>query len=94
MTVDLFIGRQYRHRFRDGQSTLTYDLANLFLGLIVVTQQLLAHNAKVYLGARSQPKAEEAIKKLKELTGKDALFLKMDLADLQSVKAAAEEFLM
>lgn len=56
-------------------------------------QSLLAHNAKVYIGARSQAKAEEAIGKLRELTGKEALFLKLDLGDLKAVKAAAEEFL-
>lgn len=53
---------------------------------------LLAHNAKVYIAARSQAKAEEAIKELKEDTGKEAIFLKLDLSDLKAVKAAAEEF--
>ena len=33
------------------------------------------------------------IKELKEETGKDALFLCLDLADLKSIKIAAEEFL-
>ena len=47
----------------------------------------------MYIGARSQAKAEEAIGKLRELTGKEALFLKLDLGDLKAVKAAAEEFL-
>jgi len=56
-------------------------------------QSLLQHNAKVYIGARSQGKAEEAIKNLKELTGREALFLKLDLGDLKAVKAAAEDFL-
>jgi short-subunit dehydrogenase len=46
----------------------------------------------VYIGARSQKKAEEAIKRLKELTGKEAIFLKLDLGDLKAVKSAAEEF--
>ncbi|EAU85783.2 hypothetical protein CC1G_15043 [Coprinopsis cinerea okayama7 len=53
---------------------------------------LLAHNAKVYVAARSETKAEETIRVLKELTGKEALFLKLDLGDLKSVKQAAEEF--
>ncbi|TRM58915.1 hypothetical protein BD626DRAFT_610667 [Schizophyllum amplum] len=53
---------------------------------------LLNRNAKVYIGARSPERALEAIKELKELTGKEALFLKVDLEDLKSVKAAAEEF--
>ena len=47
----------------------------------------------MYIAARSQPKAEEAIKELKTETGKEALFLKIDLGDLKSVKRAAEEFL-
>ncbi|KIM45672.1 hypothetical protein M413DRAFT_24821 [Hebeloma cylindrosporum] len=53
---------------------------------------LLTHNAKVYIAARSQGKAEEAIKELKEETGKEGIFLKLDLSDLKSIKAAAEEF--
>ena len=52
----------------------------------------MAHNAKVYLAARSQEKAEQAIKELKEQTGKEGIFLKLDLADLKSIKSAAEEF--
>ncbi|OCH84893.1 NAD-P-binding protein [Obba rivulosa] len=53
---------------------------------------LLTHNAKVYLAARSPEKAQAAIAELKEATGKEAIFLKLDLADLKSVKAAAEEY--
>ncbi|KAG2034533.1 hypothetical protein BDR03DRAFT_924035 [Suillus americanus] len=54
---------------------------------------LLIHNAKVYVAARSQEKADVAIKDLKNSTGKEALFLKLDLADLKSVKASVEEYL-
>lgn len=54
---------------------------------------LLNKNAKVYLAARSRPKAEEAIAALKKLTnGKEAIFLELDLASLDSIKKAAEEF--
>jgi len=53
---------------------------------------LLSHNAKVYIAARSKEKAEQAIADLKDQTGKEAIFLKLDLSDLNSVKAAAEEF--
>lgn len=53
---------------------------------------LLAHNAKVYIAVRSQEKAEEAIKDLREETGKDAHFLKLDLADLKSIEAAVKTF--
>ncbi|EIN04702.1 NAD(P)-binding protein [Punctularia strigosozonata HHB-11173 SS5] len=54
---------------------------------------LLQHNAKVYLAARSQQRADEAIKDLQKDTGKEAIFLKLDLSDLKAIKAAAEEFL-
>jgi retinol dehydrogenase 12 len=46
----------------------------------------------VYIAARNQKKVEEAINDLKSQTGKEALFLLLDLADLKSVKAAAEDF--
>ena len=45
----------------------------------------------MYIGARSPSRAEEAIADLKNATGKQALFLKIDLGSLKSVKAAAEE---
>ncbi|KAF5350745.1 hypothetical protein D9758_010401 [Tetrapyrgos nigripes] len=53
---------------------------------------LLEHNAKVYLAARNQAKAEAAIEDIRQKTGKEAIWLKLDLSDLKSVKAAAEEF--
>ncbi|KAH7927977.1 NAD(P)-binding protein [Leucogyrophana mollusca] len=54
---------------------------------------LLTKNAKVWIAARDQSKGEAALKELKERTGKDAYLLKMNLANLKSVKAAADEFL-
>lgn len=54
---------------------------------------LLEKNAKVYLAARSKSKAEEAIKGLKEETGKEAIFLELDLGNLAAVRTAAGEFL-
>ncbi|TBU26106.1 NAD(P)-binding protein [Dichomitus squalens] len=54
---------------------------------------LLQHNAKVYLAARSKAKADAAIATLKESTGKEAIFLQLDLASLASVKEAVGEFL-
>ncbi|KAI0738886.1 NAD(P)-binding protein [Daedaleopsis nitida] len=54
---------------------------------------LLQHNAKVYLAARSRSKAESAIASLKQMTGKEAIFLELDLSSLVSIKASAEEFL-
>lgn len=58
-----------------------------------LVQALLSHNATVYMAARSESKASAAINELKSLTGKEAIFLKLDLANLKSVKAAAEEFI-
>ncbi|KAK7053648.1 short-chain dehydrogenase/reductase family protein [Favolaschia claudopus] len=57
-------------------------------------KQLLLKNAKVYLAARSEEKAKAAIQRLQQETlGKTAIFLELDLADLPSVRKAAEEFL-
>jgi short-subunit dehydrogenase len=53
----------------------------------------LCKNAKVYLAARSEDRAKAAIEDLKQTTGKEAIFLKLDLSSLKSVKTAAEEFL-
>ncbi|KAK0205288.1 NAD(P)-binding protein [Desarmillaria ectypa] len=54
---------------------------------------LLLHGAKVYLAARTEGKAREAIEDLKKETGAEAIFLPLDLADLVSVRRGAEEFL-
>jgi retinol dehydrogenase 12 len=54
---------------------------------------MLISNAKVYIAGRSAEKIREAIADLKEETGKEALFLRLDLSDLQSVKESAEEFI-
>ena len=51
------------------------------------------HNAKVYLAARSAQKANEAIDELKNETGKQAIFLQLDLSDLLAVRTSAQEFL-
>ena len=53
----------------------------------------MLHNAKVYMASRSKAKAETAIASLKEATGKEAIFLELDLSSLASVKKAAQEFL-
>ena len=54
---------------------------------------MLSKNAKVYIAARSEDRAKTAIEDLKLTTGKEAIWLKLDLSSLKSVKAAAEEFL-
>ncbi|KAF8968801.1 NAD-binding protein, partial [Flammula alnicola] len=58
-----------------------------------IVRALLTHNAKVYLAARNPDKGKAAIEELKKDTGKEALYLKLDLASLNSVRNAAEEFL-
>ena len=54
---------------------------------------LLQHNAKVYMASRSRDKAEAAIEDLKKDTGREAIFLELDLTDYTSIHKAAEEFL-
>ncbi|KAG2064920.1 NAD(P)-binding protein [Suillus decipiens] len=54
---------------------------------------LLTKNAKVYIACRDKTKGEDAIRDLKESTGKEACFLQLNLANLRSVKASGEEFL-
>ncbi|KIK55269.1 hypothetical protein GYMLUDRAFT_47991 [Collybiopsis luxurians FD-317 M1] len=67
--------------------------SNTGIGKVVI-EQLLKHNAKVYMAARNQEKAEAAIKELKEKTsGKEAIFLKLDLSDLTTIRLTMEEFL-
>lgn len=61
--------------------------------LFIHIQALLKHNAKVYLAARTASKANAAIADLKNETGKEAIFLQLDLADLIAVRKSAEEFL-
>ncbi|KAJ6024613.1 short-chain dehydrogenase [Penicillium herquei] len=61
-----------------------------------LAQILYAHNATVYVAARSKEKANLAIEKIKTAetasTGK-LVFLHLDLGDLTTIKASAEEFL-
>ena len=46
----------------------------------------------MYVAGRSEEKGAEAVTKLKEETGKtNVYFLKLDLADIQSVIAAAQQ---
>jgi len=47
----------------------------------------------VYIAARDEAKSTRAIEELKISTGKEAIFLKLDLASLVAIKTAAEEFL-
>lgn len=54
---------------------------------------MLQHDARVYVASRDEKRSLSAIDDLFEQTGRKALFLHLDLADLASVKAAATEFL-
>ncbi|KAJ7180720.1 hypothetical protein C8R46DRAFT_1070384 [Mycena filopes] len=65
---------------------------NSGVGKETVRVGLLQFSA-VTLVNNSLLQAEEAIKELKGQTGKDAIFLELDLGDLKSVKASAAEFL-
>jgi NAD(P)-dependent dehydrogenase (short-subunit alcohol dehydrogenase family) len=57
-------------------------------------QVLVARNAKVYLAARSEERAQAAIDDIRRSTGKSNIhFLHLDLADLASVRKAAEEYM-
>ena len=48
----------------------------------------------MYIATRSEEKSQKAIEELKKETGKDSIFfLKLDLSDLVTVKAAAEEYI-
>ncbi|RYP31227.1 hypothetical protein DL767_005856 [Monosporascus sp. MG133] len=56
-------------------------------------RQFAKHNAKVYMGARSEQKANEAIAEIKkEVPNADIAFLELDLASFDSIKKAAERF--
>jgi len=79
------------------------DIPDLTGKIIIVTggnggigyetiKALLGKNAKVYMASRSQERAEIAIANLKNETGKEAIFLQLDLSNLASVRKAAEEF--
>ncbi|KAJ8079116.1 short-chain alcohol dehydrogenase [Marasmius tenuissimus] len=54
---------------------------------------VLAKNAKVYIACRSSEKGQSAITRLREQTGKDAHFLKLDLSSFASIEQAVQEFL-
>jgi retinol dehydrogenase 12 len=58
-----------------------------------VAQVLLSKNARVYIAARHENRAQKTIDELKEKTGKQSIFfLRLDLADLPSIKTTAEGF--
>jgi retinol dehydrogenase 12 len=55
---------------------------------------LLTKGAKVYITSRSSEDGQRAVEELKQVTGEESVFfIPLNLADLLSVKAAAEEFI-
>ncbi|THG97593.1 hypothetical protein EW026_g4429 [Hermanssonia centrifuga] len=97
------IGTILRQMFPPEPTWSTNHIPDLSSKVVLVTggntgigkntcKHLFAHGAKVYLSARSQSKAEQAIHDLQQETGKTAIVLQMDLADFDSVKKAAEDF--
>ncbi|KAI1135882.1 putative estradiol 17 beta-dehydrogenase [Hypoxylon sp. FL0543] len=61
-----------------------------------VSRLLYSKNAKIYIAARSETKAQQAINDIKESAPSSAgslVFLQLDLSDLRNVKAAAEKLL-
>jgi NAD(P)-dependent dehydrogenase (short-subunit alcohol dehydrogenase family) len=82
---------------RYSNRTIAYNLAKRQLTLSSgyhTVFHLAKHNAKVYLGARSEAKATTKISEIKsQIPNADVRFLKMDLMNLGSVVSAAQEFL-
>ncbi|UKZ78269.1 hypothetical protein TrVFT333_006005 [Trichoderma virens FT-333] len=69
--------------------------SNTGLGKIMA-QILYSKNAKVYMMARSEEKTKTAIDSIKSTVGKsdgELIYLNLDLSDIPSAKASAEEFL-
>jgi retinol dehydrogenase-12 len=73
----------------------TYLVTGATGGIGRVTAQVLAsRGARVFIGARTQAKGAAAVTEIRERTGNDKLdVLELDLADLDSVAAAAQTFL-
>lgn len=54
---------------------------------------MLSRNAKVYMACRNATSAMAAISELKKDTGKEAIYLHLDMSSLVSVGRAAKELL-
>ncbi|CAH0051145.1 unnamed protein product [Clonostachys solani] len=78
----------------DGQVIIVTG-GNAGLGYESVKQLSTRNPARIYLAARSKEKAEKAIQEIQAANPKldNIRFLALDLASLESVKAAAAEFL-
>ncbi|PCH44323.1 NAD(P)-binding protein [Wolfiporia cocos MD-104 SS10] len=94
----------YEHTFPPKPVFNTEAIPNLKDRVVIVTggnsgigketiRVLLLHNATVYMACRNVEKAQDAIVELKNETGKEAIFLELDLSSVASIRAAAEKFL-
>lgn len=84
-----------KHDVKAIRNWLTESLLISYLGK-ETARVLLLHNAKVYIACRSPERAAAAVEDLKKITGKtdqDIAVLKVDLADLHSVKSGVADFL-
>lgn len=81
------IGKELCRVYR--ATTYLSNSANL---IVVFYQVLLQKNAKVYLAARNEERAKNAIAELLAETGKEATWLELDLSSFQSIEKAASEF--
>ncbi|KZT71966.1 NAD(P)-binding protein [Daedalea quercina L-15889] len=54
---------------------------------------LLSHNAKVYMASRDEKRARVAISELRDQTGKEAIYLELNLANFASIRKTAVDFL-
>ncbi|KAG9020491.1 hypothetical protein FS842_007251, partial [Serendipita sp. 407] len=73
--------------------TVVITGANTGIGY-VACKALLQNGAKTYMMSRDSQKSREAIERMKQETGKDAVeLIPIDLSDLHSVRKAAEMFL-
>jgi retinol dehydrogenase-12 len=77
----------------DGQRTFLVTGANTGIGRATAAG-LARLGGRVFVAARSREKGEEAVAGLRASTGSDSIwYLPLDLADLDSVRACAAEFL-
>jgi hypothetical protein len=85
------------HRYREGNVQGTPVSSRRFqsrraYGCVDTNQALLQKNAKVYLASRNEARGKAAIAELLEETGREAVWLQLDLSSFQSIEAAAAEF--
>jgi NAD(P)-dependent dehydrogenase (short-subunit alcohol dehydrogenase family) len=74
-------------------ATLMSSTGNAGLGKETILQLAKHHPKEIFLAARTQEKAEDAIQEIKEaVPDSNISYIKLDLTSFASVKEAAEEF--